>query len=508
MAEFLFENGMKEPKIEEDFEEFELFKVPDLLEIEVKQEVQDEYDTQFGASETEIQNELFCHPEMKEKHETTIPYNKTWQRTPERLPIEILRRLEEAYLAKKYASNSKLWSYDEIRQLSAQLDGLSELNIARWISERNSVARAVEQQKNPTMTASLDIEQNFDFVPLQKWIREKPMDEIFWKNTSEQSKPITHNLDESFTDDEKEDVELDESVDLVDAKPVEVRLRDARQAISDFFRTNHHPSPEDLRAFSDTYGVRYRSIVESLDRKRASKQIVCEPNDSCSRISSYFARESEPIRLLPISKHKEKIVEEILEKIIWTRKCFDIGSVHMLMDLTDLSPTYLRTQYSKWKYRLLNAKQLNYGIEDWKRDNAMDPSDLSLPILRQLEDAYLKKKYSSAEKEWSGEELQRLSEQLDGLSEYTINKWIKIRNDAAKNILPYISPSKRQEMKKGGKRVEYKTKLLLEEFEINPRPDRMKIEDLANTLDMTLHAVRGFFARRRRLMRQATSQLS
>lgn len=135
---------------------------------------------------------------------------------------------------------------------------------------------------------------------------------------------------------------------------------------------------------------------------------------------------------------------------------------------------------------------------------------LSIETLRRLEEVYLAKKYQSDSTEWSDEELQELSAELNGLPKGTIRTWLQRRNLAADELPNETATKPRQAA--SPKRVPIgkearvitpnKVRVLDEEFKKSDRPKKWKIEELSQRLELPETTVSNYFVKRRRFVRK------
>lgn len=142
-----------------------------------------------------------------------------------------------------------------------------------------------------------------------------------------------------------------------------------RNAVNELFNENPHPTAQQIAQLSTKFRIRYRGVFDNMEKKRISKRILCEEGDSCCRIKEWLEQENEPLMWPRISEETKERLEKELELLILSRKRFDIGNLHVLLEKTNLRPTFVRFQYQKWKQRLLSNDRADITIQDWRSDS-------------------------------------------------------------------------------------------------------------------------------------------
>ncbi|CAI2355621.1 unnamed protein product [Caenorhabditis sp. 36 PRJEB53466] len=269
---------------------------------------------------------------------------------------------------------------------------------------------------------------------------------------------------------------------------------------------NVHPSIQDMLKMAEHCGVRYRTVWESYVEKRARQRVKCQKDDHCTKISLFFLREKENMAYAKIDDAVRSVLEDEIETHLLSRKRFSLGYVHLIMEKTDLAPSFIRGQYEGWKKKLLTKDRDDYRIKDWKRENETTNNMFSIETLRRLEEAYLKKKYQSTYKDWVPKEVKELADQL-GLEEKHVSNWMEKRSGAVLGLQHDIIEYRRaktasKNAAKGRKLPIHKTNVLIAEFEKNDRPGQEIRIELAKRLNLSEQQVRNYFNKRRIKLRR------
>ncbi|EGT47306.1 hypothetical protein CAEBREN_03880 [Caenorhabditis brenneri] len=277
-------------------------------------------------------------------------------------------------------------------------------------------------------------------------------------------------------------------------------------AIADLFSRNPHPSVSEMNELTEFYSVKYRTIFETMELKRNSQQIICNRGDNCERIREYFRQQSvEPYASPTIPPDVKQLLETLIENQLFTRKRFELGYVHMVMEKTNLPFGAVRSSYAKWRRRLLSSGIPGYTIEAWRHDHRhahLHAKVFTHDSIRKMEVAYLKKKYESENKEWTDEEFASLSTQLGNIPVDKIAAWFQDRNTVALDS-SYLDPdppeahlTKCQPWNAFRIPVN-KIKCLKEMYTRNPHPSNLEFQRIAEIWGIEEITVRRFYQRNR-----------
>lgn len=284
-----------------------------------------------------------------------------------------------------------------------------------------------------------------------------------------------------------------------------------QKAISALFSKSPHPTAFEMNQLTENYSVRYKTVFETLEKKRNSQNIFCNQGDNCERIREYFRQQhEEPYAYPTIPPDSKQLLEEFIENHILTRKRFEIGYVHVLMEKTNLPFGVVRSSYSKWRKRILSSNIPGYTIERWKYDHRhaiLHAKVFTHNSIRKMEEAYLKKKYESENKDWTDEELSRLSDKIGQIPVEKIVAWLQDRNTVALDSF-YLDPEPpRTEIHKfqpcSSSRIPLnKLKCLKEVYIKNTRPTKWEFEQIAVNLELEVKTVRSFYQRSHRISKR------
>ncbi|CAL2030759.1 unnamed protein product [Caenorhabditis brenneri] len=281
-------------------------------------------------------------------------------------------------------------------------------------------------------------------------------------------------------------------------------------AIGDLFSRNPHPSVSEMNELTEFYSVKYRTIFETMEMKRNSQKIICNRGDNCERIRDYFRQQSvEPYASPTIPSDVKQLLETLIENQILTKKRFELGYVHMVMEKTNLPFGAVRSSYVKWRKRLLSSGIPGYTIEAWRHDHrhADHAKVFTHDSIRKMEVAYLKKKYESENKEWTDEEFTSLSTQLGGIPVEKIAAWFQDRNTVALDS-SYLDPDPpeahltRYQPRTAFRIPVNKIKCLKEVYTHNSHPSKLEFQQIAENLDIEEITVRRFYQRNRGILKR------
>ncbi|CAL2035253.1 unnamed protein product [Caenorhabditis brenneri] len=259
------------------------------------------------------------------------------------------------------------------------------------------------------------------------------------------------------------------------------------------FNENPHPTALVMQQLAEECFARYKTVVDYFENRRLTKQIKCERNDPCERIKQFFMRENEETALTRISDDVRSALEEEIEAHLALKKKFSVGYLHVIMERTNLPPTFIRNQYDNVKRR-----KGNYGV--WRNEVNDKSQLLGLDTLRQLEDAYLNKKYNCEDKEWTSTEIEALAVKLK-IKHRDVQNWITRRNWATAGLA-------RTELRRNDdpgcsrKLPTYKIEQLDAEFEFNRKPGLHERNRIASHLNLHELQVRNYFNKKRMATRK------
>ncbi|CAI2349211.1 unnamed protein product [Caenorhabditis sp. 36 PRJEB53466] len=256
-----------------------------------------------------------------------------------------------------------------------------------------------------------------------------------------------------------------------------------------------HPSIGEMVEMAERCGVRYRTVFENFAGKRRKLGVKCAEDDNCQKVAQFLLRENEALGHGKVGEEVRRVLEDSIETHLLSRKRFSLGYVHLIMEKTNLPPSYIRCQYDCCKKRLLTQNRPNTNM-------------LPVKTVRQLEEAYLAKKYKCTSKEWSSEELEWLAARLK-LREKQVSEWMEMRSGAVLGFRHDAFEFRRaREVRSFTRLPLHKTAVMNEEFDRIGSPSVEKRKELAERLQLTETQVKNYFSKRRiKLNRIATKSI-
>uniref|UniRef100_A0A1I7TU82 Homeobox domain-containing protein n=2 Tax=Caenorhabditis tropicalis TaxID=1561998 RepID=A0A1I7TU82_9PELO len=285
-----------------------------------------------------------------------------------------------------------------------------------------------------------------------------------------------------------------------DEEPEKKPSRGMRCEFDKVFEKINHPSALVMQRLAERWGSRYKTVVDYFDSKRKMKNIKCEEDDPCEKIKQFFARESEPASDWPVDDELRYCLKDEIETHLLSRKRLSIGYLHVIMEKVDLHPSYIRGQFEIGKRNLLTNDRETDKAKDWRKDEELGPH-FTMDVLRQLEEAYLQKKYHSKDKEWSMMDIVSLAIKLD-LKAESVEFWINKRKCATLGLEHNVIEFRRERDARmnaahGKKLPNHKIEILNAKFEANQSPGVKERTKLGDELGLTELQVRNYFNKKR-----------
>lgn len=284
-----------------------------------------------------------------------------------------------------------------------------------------------------------------------------------------------------------------------------------RAKLLDAFQLNNHPTALEMQKLAEECAVRYRTVFDNFEEKRKTKQIKCEDGDPCEKIKRFIAMESEQVPYITPSEEEKALLEEAIETHLLSRNKLSVGYLHVIMEKVELPANYIRGQCDGMRRRLMGSGRVEFTKKKLREEEAAandTTNPLSIDKLRQLEDAYLHKKYHSEDKEWSKQDLRTLAASTD-LPEKTVESWIKKRNRTTLGLEHSIVDFRRdrdarQNVASSRKLSSWKLDQLIRYFDKNSQPEREERIRIGKELGLDESQVRNFYNKRRISIRKQT----
>ncbi|CCD62914.1 Homeobox domain-containing protein [Caenorhabditis elegans] len=269
-----------------------------------------------------------------------------------------------------------------------------------------------------------------------------------------------------------------------------------RRELNASFARNCHPTAIGMQKLSERCGIRYKTIFDNFETIRKDGKIECETNDACCRIREFLSRETDTTSYIEITNEVQTVLEDEIELHLLSRKRFTLGYVHVIMEKTDLAPSYIRAQYENWRRKLSTKDRGSWKIGDSEAENSV----LSAEVSKQLEEAFLQRTNNREDKTLRPKDIKALSTQLE-INEKEIENWIAKKTEATSG-----SNSTEQQQKHNILRIFASCRRRLPKLNIeglnkyfakNNKPGVRQREKIAKKLGLSERQVRNYFNKKR-----------
>ncbi|EFP11547.1 hypothetical protein CRE_28876 [Caenorhabditis remanei] len=347
----------------------------------------------------------------------------------------------------------------------------------------------------------------FDSLPTSK--RAIPSIDNSGETRSKSKEAISEEKEREIDDyesNEEEDDDSNEEEEDYDEKPKKRALAPnyLRAKLSDAFQLNNHPTALEMQRLAEECAVRYRTVFDNFEERRKTKQIKCEDGDPCEKIKRFIAMESEQVPHITLSEEEKSLLEEAIETNLLSRKKLSVGYLHVIMEIVELPANYIRGQCDSMRRRMMGSGRAELSKRKIREEEAKANdanNSLSIDKLRQLEDAYLHKKYHSEDKEWTKTDIRTLAATTD-LPEKTVENWINRRKRTTLGLEHSIVDFRRDQdarlnVASSRKLSSWKLEKLIEHFDRNSQPERQERIRIGKELGLDESQVRNFYNKRR-----------